>query len=75
MMADQNFGRTWEYRFYDERGLITLDRFPKDVDLSYGADTDAWRAAEMFQREHGVTVTRIEREEPATGQWKNVQKL
>ena len=35
-MADAGFGRTWEYRFYDERGLITLDRFPKGVDVSYG---------------------------------------
>lgn len=75
MTADSNFDRTWEYRFYDERGLITLDRFPKGVGVSYGADTDAWRAAELFKREYGVTVTRIEREEPATGQWKNVQKL
>ncbi|WP_439947153.1 hypothetical protein [Streptomyces sp. BBFR109] len=75
MTTEPDYNRTWEYRFYDERGLITFDRFPKGVGLSYGADTDAWLAAELFEREHGVTVTRIEREEPATGQWKNVHKL
>ncbi|WP_405461727.1 hypothetical protein OG786_29610 [Streptomyces sp. NBC_00101] len=75
MTVDPNFDRTWEYRFYDERGLITLDRFPQGVGVSYGADADAWRAAELFEREHGVAVNRIERDEPATGQWKDVPKL
>lgn len=63
MTVDPNFDRTWEYRFYDERGLITLDRFPQGVGVSYGADADAWRAAELFEREHGVAVNRIERDE------------
>ncbi|MFG3046209.1 hypothetical protein ACGFZR_14935 [Streptomyces sp. NPDC048241] len=72
-MSDANYGRTWEYHFYDERGLITGDRFPKGVGVSYGADTDACRAAEVFKRDFNVTVTRIERYEPSTGQWKNVQ--
>jgi hypothetical protein len=75
MTTEPNFARTWVYRFYDERGLITLDRFPNGVDVSFGADGDAWLAAERFERDHGITVTRIEREELATGEWKNVQKL
>ncbi|MDT0467115.1 hypothetical protein [Streptomyces gibsoniae] len=61
MTQAADFGRTWEYRFYDEGGLITFDRYPEGVNGRLDSDESAWRAADLFKTEHGIAVTRIER--------------
>ncbi|RRQ81579.1 hypothetical protein [Streptomyces griseofuscus] len=75
MTADASFGRTWEYRFYDERGLITFARYPQGVGEVFSADEEAWKAADLFKREHSITVTSIERRDPATGEWRRIPVL
>ena len=74
MTAEPDFNRTWEYRFYDDRGLITVDRFPVGLDVRFGADEEAWRAADLFKREHGTVVTRIERK-ATDGNWVSLPPL
>jgi hypothetical protein len=70
---DANYGRTWEYRFYDDKGLITAADYPPGIDGIDG-DEQAWRAADLFKRENAITVTRIERRN-ADGTWHNVPVL
>ncbi|WP_405548725.1 hypothetical protein [Streptomyces microflavus] len=73
-MSDPNFARTWEYRFYDRLGPITVDRFPTGVDVTHGADDEAWAAVGVFKREFNVDVTRVERYDAASKAWVNVPK-
>lgn len=70
---DANFGRTWEYRFYDENGLITAADYPPGTD-SFDSNEQAWRAADLFKQENGIIVTRIERRN-ADGTWNDVPVL
>ena len=60
MTQQANFDRIWEYRFYDRLGLITQDRYPEGVNGPLDGREQAWRAADLFKAEHGITVTRIE---------------
>ncbi|WP_405580211.1 hypothetical protein [Streptomyces sp. NBC_01190] len=70
---EANYDRTWEYRFYDESGLITAGDYPPGID-GLDSDEQAWRAADLFKRENGIIVSRIERRK-ANDTWENVPVL
>ncbi|WP_329321619.1 hypothetical protein [Streptomyces sp. NBC_01262] len=73
-MSRESFGRAWDYRFYDARGLITSDQYPDGINGTLDSNELAWRAAEVFQKDVGITVTRIERQNKA-GDWEAVPVL
>jgi len=74
MTSGPGFGRTWNFRYYDARGLITADAYPEGTLGRLDAVESAWRVAELFATENGITVTRIERQD-LSGEWVEIPVL
>ena len=74
MTTEPGFVRAWNYRFYDAWGLITSDAYPEGVNGPLDANESAWRVAELFATECGITLTRIDRQN-AAGDWEEISVL